>query len=141
MTWTHAPPAEATATDGVHPWQLLLLSPRLRWRSWRCPEGPSRGCTCWRFPVDRWSSVLLNSVGLIGLAGVVAVLWWRFREALRRSAEQGREPDPLDGLGYLLILVVAVLGLVAIAVGRGIGWLRRRHHAAVADGPPQVLIG
>ena len=81
----------------------------------------------------RWS--------LAGLAGTVVVLLWAVRESLRRAAEAGQQPDALDGLGYVLVGMGAVLGLLAVAVGAAIGWLRRRRLAAAAQGPRQALVG
>ena len=64
-----------------------------------------------------------------GLAAAGGVQWFVAEEILSRN-----QPDPLDGLIYLVLIAIGVLGLAALAVGSGIGWWFRRQRLTPSAG-------
>jgi len=80
------------------------------------------------FYSTRWTSV--------ALVASVGIHWWAAEKALRG---EGSNVDPLAGLVYAYPIVIAVLGLVALAIGALAGWnhrrLQRGPEAPTASGP------
>jgi hypothetical protein len=64
---------------------------------------------------------------LMALVASVGVHWWVAEGAIRG---EGFDVDPLAGLMYAYPIAIGVLGLVALAMGAGVGWIRRRRRRA-----------